>query len=59
MYDLQKLCDRLHDAGLKLQIETNGQQPRPSWRLDHITVSPKETEGGRLHRWYLDRPLGV
>jgi organic radical activating enzyme len=54
MYDLQPLCDRLHDAGLRLQVETNGQHPRPDWRLDHITVSPKETEGGRLHPWYLE-----
>ncbi len=53
MYDLQALCDRLHDAGLRIQVETNGQHPRPDWRLDHITVSPKETEGGRLHPWYL------
>lgn len=54
LYDLQPLCDRLHEAGLRLQIETNGQHPRPSWKLDHITVSPKESEGGRLHPWYLD-----
>ncbi len=54
MYDLQPLCDRLHKAGLRIQVETNGQHPRPDWRLDHITVSPKETEGGRLHPWYLE-----
>lgn len=54
MYDLQPLCDRLHAAGLLLQVETNGQHPRPLWGLDHITVSPKETEGGRLDRWYLE-----
>lgn len=54
LYDLSPLCERLHAAGLKLQIETNGQHPRPSWGLDHITVSPKETEGGRLHPWYLE-----
>lgn len=53
LYDLQALCDRLHDANLRLQVETNGQHPRPGWNLDHITVSPKETEGGRLHAWYL------
>ena len=52
MYDLRPLCDRLHDAGLRLQVETNGQHPRPDWRLDHITVSPKESEGGRLDPWY-------
>jgi organic radical activating enzyme len=38
---------------LRLQIETNGQHPRPEWGLDHITVSPKESEGGKLHSWYL------
>jgi organic radical activating enzyme len=52
MYNLSGLCDRLHQAGFKLQVETNGQHPRPSWNLDHITVSPKETEGGFLHPWY-------
>jgi 7-carboxy-7-deazaguanine synthase len=54
LFDLQSLCDALHDTGLKLQVETNGMHPRPSWNLDHITVSPKETEGGRLDPWYLD-----
>ncbi|MBC8134563.1 MAG: 7-carboxy-7-deazaguanine synthase QueE [Fibrella sp.] len=48
------LCDRLHDAGLRLQVETNGMFPRPDWRLDHITVSPKETEGGTLDPWYFE-----
>lgn len=52
--ELGALCDRLHAAGLKIQVETNGQHPRPDWNLDHITVSPKETEGGRLHSWYLE-----
>lgn len=54
LYQLQPLCDALHDAGLCIQVETNGQHPRPDWRLDHITVSPKESEGGRLHPWYLE-----
>jgi organic radical activating enzyme len=48
------LCDRLHDAGLRLQVETNGMFARPRWRLDHVTVSPKETEGGTLDPWYFD-----
>jgi 7-carboxy-7-deazaguanine synthase len=52
MYDLQPLCDRLHAAGVRLQVETNGQHPRPDWVLEHITVSPKETEGGGLDPWY-------
>ncbi len=54
LYQLQPLCDALHAAGLRLQVETNGQHPRPDWRLNHITVSPKESEGGRLHPWYLE-----
>ncbi|GAB4459692.1 MAG: hypothetical protein OHK0029_22580 [Armatimonadaceae bacterium] len=54
LYDLSALCDRLHDAGIQIQVETNGMTPRPAWGLDHITVSPKETEGGRLHPWYLE-----
>jgi len=48
------LCDALHDTGHTLQIETNGMFPRPDWRLDHITVSPKESEGGTLDPWYFD-----
>ena len=48
------LCDRLHDTGHRLQVETNGMFPRPGWRLDHITVSPKETEGGTLDSWYFE-----
>lgn len=48
------LCDALHAAGLKVQVETNGQHPRPEWGLDHITVSPKESEGGFLDPWYLE-----
>lgn len=54
LYQLQPLCDAFHDAGLRLQVETNGQHPRPEWGLDHITVSPKESEGGKLHPWYLE-----
>ncbi len=54
LFDLQVLCDALHERGLRLQIETNGQHPRPLWRLDHITVSPKESEGGKLDPWYLE-----
>lgn len=54
LFDLQPLCDHLHAEGLKIQTETNGMHPRPSWNLDYITVSPKETEGGRLEPWYLE-----
>ncbi|MBC8103772.1 MAG: 7-carboxy-7-deazaguanine synthase QueE [Cytophagales bacterium] len=57
LFDLQPLCDRLHAHSFFLQIETNGQHPRPSWRLDHITVSPKESEGGHLHPWYQDHAM--
>ena len=54
LFDLQPLCDRLHEAGLRIQTETNGMHPRPTWGLDYITVSPKENEGGRLNPWYLE-----
>ena len=52
LHDLQPVCDALHDLGYRLQIETNGTRPRPDWGLDHITVSPKQPQGGRLHPWY-------
>ena len=48
------LCDRLHEHGRLLQVETNGMFPRPDWRFDHVTVSPKESEGGALDPWYLE-----
>jgi 7-carboxy-7-deazaguanine synthase len=54
LFDLKPLCDALHTAGFKLQVETNGMHPRPEWRLDHITVSPKETEGGTVKPWYIE-----
>ncbi len=52
IHELTSLCDALHDSGYKLQIETNGTRPKPAWRIDHITVSPKQPQGGRLHVWY-------
>jgi 7-carboxy-7-deazaguanine synthase len=54
LFDLQPLCDALHALGLKLQVETNGMHPRPNWQLDHITVSPKESEGGFVNPWYFE-----
>lgn len=54
LFDLKPLCDALHTAGLKLQVETNGMHPRPEWGLEHITVSPKESEGGHVKPWYYD-----
>ena len=48
------LCDALHTAGHRLQVETNGMFARPEWRFEHITVSPKESEGGTLDPWYFD-----
>jgi len=54
LFDLKPLCDALHNAGFLIQTETNGMHPRPSWNLDYITVSPKESEGGHLNPWYLD-----
>jgi organic radical activating enzyme len=55
IHDLADLCDTLHSRGYRLQIETNGMRPKPEWRLDHTTVSPKQPQGGRLDPWYLDR----
>ncbi len=52
LHDLRSLCARLHARGYRLQIETNGTRPQPDWELDHITVSPKQPQGGRLHSWY-------
>lgn len=52
--EVGNLCHALKDAGYQLQIETNGMFARPSWGLDHITVSPKETEGGRVDTWYYE-----
>ncbi len=52
LHDLQPLCEMLHARGYHLQIETNGTRPRPDWEIDHITVSPKQPQGGRLHSWY-------
>jgi organic radical activating enzyme len=53
IHDLQELCDKLHQSGYSLQIETNGSRPQPDWKLDHITVSPKVAEGAKLDDWYL------
>lgn len=52
LHALQTLCERLHARGYQLQMETNGTRPRPEWGIDHITVSPKQPQGGRLHPWY-------
>lgn len=52
IHDLQPICDLLHARGYKLQMETNGTRPRPAWGVDHVTVSPKQPQGGRLHPWY-------
>lgn len=52
IHELQPVCDALHSLGYQVQMETNGTRPRPDWRVDHITVSPKQPQGGRLHPWY-------
>ncbi len=52
IHDLSGLCELLHASGYLLQMETNGTRPHPEWKLDHITVSPKQPQGGRLHPWY-------
>jgi len=54
IHDLRDLCDLLHNADYRIQIETNGSRPRPDWRVDHITVSPKERQGARLDPWYYE-----
>lgn len=54
IHDLQDLSDALHARGYRLQMETNGTRPRPEWQIDHVTVSPKQPQGGRLHPWYED-----
>ncbi len=52
LQNLLPLCRLLHAKGYRLQIETNGTRPQPEWEIDHITVSPKQPQGGRLHSWY-------
>jgi 7-carboxy-7-deazaguanine synthase len=52
LHELQGVCEELHAQGYRLQIETNGTRPRPEWGVDHVTVSPKQPQGGRLHPWY-------
>jgi organic radical activating enzyme len=52
IHDLQELCGLLHARGYRVQMETNGTRPRPAWGVDHVTVSPKQPQGGRLHPWY-------
>ena len=52
IHDLQELCGMLRAGGYLLQMETNGTRPRPEWGIDHVTVSPKQPQGGHLHPWY-------
>jgi 7-carboxy-7-deazaguanine synthase len=52
LHNLLPLCRLLHSKGYRLQIETNGTRPQPDWEIDHVTVSPKQPQGGRLHPWY-------
>ncbi len=52
IHNLLPVCRLLHAKGYRLQIETNGTRPQPEWEIDHITVSPKQPQGGRLHFWY-------
>jgi organic radical activating enzyme len=54
IHALGELCETLHAAGWRIQIETNGSRPQPEWRIDHTTVSPKELQGARLDPWYYD-----
>ena len=52
LHNLLPVCRLLHAKDYKLQMETNGTRPQPEWEIDHITVSPKQPQGGRLHPWY-------
>ena len=52
IHDLQELCGMLRVGGYHLQMETNGTRPQPEWGIDHVTVSPKQPQGGHLHPWY-------
>ena len=52
IHNLLPVCRLLHAQGYKLQMETNGTRPQPEWEIDHVTVSPKQPQGGRLHSWY-------
>lgn len=52
LHALQPLCDALHRRGYRVQMETNGTRPRPEWGIDHVTVSPKQPQGGHLHPWF-------
>lgn len=52
IHELRPFCDALHALGYRVQMETNGTRPRPDWNVDHITVSPKQPQGGRLHPWH-------
>ncbi len=54
IHALGPLVKRLHAAGWRVQVETNGTRPRAGWALDHITVSPKELQGARLDPWYYE-----
>lgn len=39
-----ELCQALHDAGFKIQVETNGTREFPTEWVDFVTVSPKVAE---------------
>lgn len=54
IHDLEGLCRTLHGLGYRVQLETNGTRPKPLWKVDHITVSPKQPQGGALDSWYLE-----
>ncbi len=41
MYDLGPLCEGLHEAGLRVHVETSGSHPLRG-RLDWVTLSPKK-----------------
>ncbi len=40
LHDLTPLCDGLHEAGLRIHLETSGSSPM-SGKIDWVTLSPK------------------
>lgn len=47
IHDLTTLCSRLHEAGYRVTVETQGSRWRP-WlvEVDHLTISPKPPSSG-------------
>jgi 7-carboxy-7-deazaguanine synthase len=52
LHDLGPLVDRLHEAGFRVHLETQGSRA-PAWlaRVDRVTVSPKGPSSGMPPDW--------